>query len=137
MDPADARLHLLAQHAELRELLDIVTGLARAYVAGDRVEERLDRAIAELRDSFARHNRLEERVIAPLLDGSLGPARLARMLEEHAHEHRAMVAFLSRHAREMAAEIPDFAEELAAHMDAEERTFLSAQVLRDPPPAPA
>jgi iron-sulfur cluster repair protein YtfE (RIC family) len=131
MEPDAARRELLAQHADLRRRLASAEMLARRLMRGDDVMAELGVVIDQLHDAFAQHNRSEEALIVPLLelDPAIGPRRVARMIEEHAEEHRVMRAFLKRPLAEVAAELTDWAEELAAHMDAEERTFLSVAVL--------
>ena len=53
------------------------------------------------------------------------------MLEEHVAEHSAFWDYLKGTRGEVADKISDLAEELDAHMAAEERTFLSPVTLRD------
>jgi hypothetical protein len=53
------------------------------------------------------------------------------MLEEHVAEHAAFWELLSGTQAEVAERIGELAEELDAHMAAEERTFLSPVTLRD------
>lgn len=131
MERPEARTQLLRQHGRLRELLGTARALATRLVAGESVEPDLAACLASLRDAFAEHNRTEEALLEPLLAGAdaWGPARVARMLEEHVAEHRAMAEFLARPPADAAPGLADFAEQIEAHMDAEERTFLSAKVL--------
>jgi iron-sulfur cluster repair protein YtfE (RIC family) len=132
MDPMEARHLLLAQHRQLRKLLEELVGLACRYVSGEEVAIELERALGEVRTAFDEHNRFESGLLEPLLraTGAHAALRLNRMVEEHVEEHHAFVAFLARPATELADELPEFAEELQAHIEAEERTFLSPQVLR-------
>lgn len=125
---------LLAQHRSLEKLLEELVGLACRYVLGEEVVVELERALSEVRTAFDDHNRFESSVLEPLqrATGDVGARRMARMLEEHAEEHHAFVVFLARPATDLADELPDFAEDLGAHLAAEERTFLSPQVLRSP-----
>jgi hypothetical protein len=133
MDPSEARSLLLAQHERLRALLLDTEALARRFVAAAEVATALDRSLAELRAAFDEHNKFEASLLEPMLleTDAWGPARLARMVEEHTEEHKVFATFLARRVHEVAPEMPDFAEELLAHMEAEERTFLSPKVLRD------
>jgi iron-sulfur cluster repair protein YtfE (RIC family) len=119
VEPASARARLLYEHDRLRELL------AAAVAAPD-----LHRVLEELRLAFAAHNASEEALLVPILeeDPAWGPARIARMMEEHVAEHAALRAALN--SEDVAARIADIAEEIEAHMAAEERTFLSPGVLR-------
>jgi hypothetical protein len=79
------------------------------------------------------HNAFELSVLEPMLReaDAWGPARVARMIEEHGAEHEALEELLAGTTEEVALRFDDFAELVDAHMAAEERTFLSTQVLRD------
>jgi iron-sulfur cluster repair protein YtfE (RIC family) len=133
MNATEARTTLLAQHEQLRLLLDTCTRLALEQRAGEPVTAELDQALAELRDEFADHNQMETAVIADLLHGpaAWGSLLIDRMLEEHVAEHAAFWELLSGTRAEVAERIGELAEELDAHMAAEERTFLNPMTLRD------
>ena len=133
MNATEARTTLLAQHEQLRLLLGTCTRLAQEQRAGEPVTAELDEALAELRDEFADHNQMETAVIADLLHGpaAWGSLLIDRMLEEHVAEHAAFWELLSGTQAEVAERIGELAEELDAHMAAEERTFLSPVTLRD------
>ena len=133
MKATEARTTLLAQHEQLRLLLEICTRLAEQQRAGESVTAELDQALAELRDEFADHNQMETAVIAELLQGpaAWGAQMVDRMLEEHVAEHAAFWELLSGTQAEVAERIDELAEQLDAHMAAEERTFLSPMTLRD------
>jgi iron-sulfur cluster repair protein YtfE (RIC family) len=131
MTPAEARAKLIVQHEQLRDLLDAAAQIARRYVAGEAVGERLDHLLAVIRALFDEHNHVETELLEPMLRDrdAYAPLRIARMIEEHAEEHAAFVAFLARGAPQIAPELAGFVEEVTAHMDAEERIFLNVQVL--------
>lgn len=134
MNPAAVRATLLAQHGQLRELFDQAQTLARRREADPEDAAGLDELLAEIGRVFEAHNRYEEAILRPMLlalDG-LGAARVDRMLEEHAGEHRAFAEHLATEAARSAAALSDFVEEVEAHMAAEERVFLNVAVLRDP-----
>jgi iron-sulfur cluster repair protein YtfE (RIC family) len=133
MKATEARTTLLAQHEQLRLLLDTCTRLAQEQRAGEPVTGELDEALAELRDEFADHNQMETAVIADLLQGpaAWGSLLVDRMLEEHVAEHAAFWELLSGTQAAVAERIDALAEELDAHMSAEERTFLAPMTLRD------
>jgi iron-sulfur cluster repair protein YtfE (RIC family) len=133
MNANEARTTLLAQHDQLRLLLETCTRLARQQRDGEPVIAELDEALAELRDEFAEHNRRETAVIGELLHGPAewGSLMVDRMLEEHVAEHAAFWELLSGTRAEVAERIEELAEELDAHMSAEERTFLSPMTLRE------
>jgi iron-sulfur cluster repair protein YtfE (RIC family) len=124
---------MLDQHNRLRAYLDEVGGLARALARGERVTGQLSTALSALARHFDDHNDFEESTLLPLLAATdaFGDVRIARMHGEHLEEHRAFAAFLASPLEDVAAGWDDFAEEITAHMEAEERTFLHPQVLRD------
>lgn len=132
MNPSDARLLLLAQHDRIRQHLERCTRLAAQQRAGEPVSEELDESLAGLRDEFAEHNQAETEIIAELLRGPAAWSSLMvdRMLEEHVGEHSAFWELLSGTRDEVAERITELAEQLDAHMAAEERTFLSPMTLR-------
>lgn len=133
MKPNEARTTLLAQHERIRGLLDTCTRLAKQHRAGEPVTAELDEALGQLRDEFADHNHAETAIIAELLQGpaAWGSMLVDRMVEEHVAEHAAFWELLSGTHSEVADRIGELAEELDAHMSAEERTFLSPLTLRD------
>ena len=136
MNATEARNALLEQHARIRRQLELCTTLAhrhRSGGGGDAVDVELDRALAELREEFSDHNQAETAIIGELLRGpaAWGSLLVDRMLEEHVAEHAAFWELLSGTPGEIATRIDDLAEELDAHMAAEERTFLSPVTLRD------
>lgn len=133
MSAEKTRLLLLAQHARLRDYVDSCTRLARLYRAGESTGEELDNALDVLREEFTLHNDTESAVIAELLHGpaAWGSLLIDRMLEEHAAEHAAFWDLLSGTRGEVAGRIDELADELEAHMAAEERTFLAPATLRD------
>jgi iron-sulfur cluster repair protein YtfE (RIC family) len=133
MNALEARITLLAQHERIRGLLALCSRLAGQHDAGEPVASELDEALAQLRDEVAAHNHAETEIIAELLQGP-GPwsARLVdRMLEEHLAEHAAFWELLCGTQAEVADRIVELAEDLDAHMAAEERTFLAPTTLRD------
>ncbi len=133
MEPSQARAELLAQHDRLRQLFTEVQASADRLRAGETGPADFQRRLAELRREFAAHNESEERLLEPILrlDFAWGPARIARMLEEHGAEHTSFRDALAGPELEVAARFADLVEEIDAHIAAEERTFLSPGVLRD------
>lgn len=132
VQPDQARAQLLREHERLRALLGDALTLAGGALRGAGSWSEVQRALDELRDAFAAHNASEEALLAPILgeDATIGPARIARMIEEHAAEHAAFRAALAGPPEEVARRLEELAEEIDAHMAAEERTFLSPGVLR-------
>jgi iron-sulfur cluster repair protein YtfE (RIC family) len=133
MNATEARTTLLAQHDAIRQKLEACTGLAKRHRAGHDVTRELDHALGLLREDLAQHNQTETAIIGELLHGpaAWGSLLVDRMFEEHVAEHAAFWAILSGTHTEIAEQIDELAEELDAHMLAEERTFLSPVTLRD------
>jgi hypothetical protein len=133
MTPEHARLQLLSQHDRIRARLAICTRHAKLYQSGELVGAELDDALGLLRVELAAHNQAETAIITELLHGpaAWGKLMIDRMLEEHVAEHAAFWELLSGTRAEVAGRIDDLADELDAHMAAEERTFLSPAALRD------
>ncbi|MEO8551964.1 MAG: hypothetical protein ABI678_18435 [Kofleriaceae bacterium] len=127
MDAPHARKLLLAQHAAIRTQLDHCRGIAQRVRHGETAEAELEAALERLRDAFSTHNLSESSLIRPLLIGaaSWGDQLLERMIDEHLAEHIAMWEAMGRPALVLATQLDELAEELDAHMSAEERTFLA------------
>jgi iron-sulfur cluster repair protein YtfE (RIC family) len=127
------RLQLLAQHDRLRARLETCTRLAKLAGASEVAGAELDAAIASLREELAAHNQAETAIIGELLRGPAewGKLLIDRMFEEHVAEHAAFWDLLSGTRAEVAARIEELADELDAHMAAEERTFLAPGTLRE------
>lgn len=132
MTPDQIRSKLLAQHEHIRSHLDASVRLARELRAGEPVGLELDLVLSLLRSEFTQHNEVESTAIGKLLHGPSAWSSLMidRMLEEHLAEHAAFWELLSGTRLEVAGRIEELAEELEAHMAAEERTFLSPATLR-------
>jgi iron-sulfur cluster repair protein YtfE (RIC family) len=128
--PSRALAELKAQHDALRGMMERCEELADALDAGRTGPVQLTRELARLRAAFVAHNEFEEALLRPVLLGTDGLAevRIDRMVDDHVGEHRAMRARLD--ATETNA-LRDAIETLRAHLDAEERYLLTAQVLRD------
>ncbi len=133
MNPSDARSQLLHQHERLRRLVAAAEDWGIRLRRGEPVANDFRGALVELRDALTEHNQTEEALLEPLLPktDAWGPARVTRMLEEHVAEHMTMHEALAGSEAEVAARMTDFAEDLLAHMAAEERTFLHPTALRD------
>ncbi len=132
MDAAHARTTLLAQHDVIRHDMTSCLAIASRLRAGEAAEAELELALDRLRGDVAEHNKTESQMIRPLLEDGAewGGQLLDRMLEEHFGEHAAMWRVMSAPAAVVAEHLLELAEELDAHMAAEERTFLAPHVLR-------
>jgi hypothetical protein len=129
MTPGQALGALADQHANLRDMMDRCEELADALDAERIAPGVLVREVARLRLAFDAHNKLEEELLRPvLLDAEwLGAVRVSRMAEEHAHEHRSLGQQLGS---AVTSQLRAVVASLRAHLDDEERTFLSHRALR-------
>jgi hemerythrin-like domain-containing protein len=139
VDAGSALKGILAQHREIRDLLERSRAMAAAALDGERVPaDRLATSIGDIRTIMEVHLAFEEKVLLPLLDDDLplGPARAAALLDEH-HQQRQLLATL--HAEATAGpSLPQLAEKLdlltswlLEDMDEEERCVLIPDVIRD------
>jgi iron-sulfur cluster repair protein YtfE (RIC family) len=131
MDADLTRRALLVQHERIRELLGVCVRLAQQIRDGAAPRPELDARLDDLRHVLGEHNALETRVVRALLDHSQGwgDVLVDRMLEEHVAEHAAFWDALRGPLVDVVERIADLADDLDAHMAAEERTFLSPAVL--------
>lgn len=128
--PATALKELMQQHGKLREMMERCEVLADEVDATGEPSIRLTREVAKLRIAFDAHNQFEEQLLRPVLlaQDAFGDVRIAQMVEQHVGEHRVIRTRLDRWVTE---ELREVISNLRAHLDAEERYFLSARVLRD------
>ena len=114
----------------LRELIERCAELADRVDAEAAQPGELLGEVARLRAAFDAHNQCEEQLLHPiLLDVEwLGAVRVSRMVEDHIEEHRAMRVGLGAAPT---SELRGVLASLRAHLDSEERYFLSRKVLRD------
>jgi len=134
MQPSAIRALLLEQHARLRGHLEATEDLAHELRLGASVRADFRDALSALLEALNVHNASEETLLLPLLRAGdvYGPARVSRMHEEHVSEHHLIRDALVGHDLGVIAEkLPELAEDLRAHMDAEERTFLHPGVLKN------
>lgn len=133
MDAELTRRALIIQHERIRTRVVTCVELAQRIRSGEPLQSELDASLDDLRHLFEAHNELETRSVRALLDDipGWGDVLVDRMLEEHVAEHAAFWDLLQGPALAVAARMPDLADELDAHMAAEERTFLSPTVLHN------
>jgi hypothetical protein len=83
---------LAVQHAVLREMMERCEALADEVDIGMTGPAALVQAVARLRIAFDEHNRFEEALLRPLLGefGEIGDVRIARIVDDHVAQHRAM-----------------------------------------------
>jgi len=139
VDAGTARRGILAQHAQLRDLLRHALALADARLDGDAsMAEPVASAIGDMRASMDVHLTFEEAVLLPLFrdDLPVGPQRADLIVGEH-HRQRAMLAALHKEACQhpelptLAAKLAEMASWLLADMAEEERALLNPDSLRD------
>jgi hypothetical protein len=120
---------LLAQHDELRALMDACERLAEALDGGGPVHAELAAEVGRLRASFDRHNRYEETLLRPVLleEEPRREDRVDRMVREHVDEHGAVRASLGGPAT---ADLRASIAMLRTHLAAEETYFRRSRVLR-------
>jgi len=133
MDAHHARTLLITQHDAIRTSLGTCLEIAKRLRTDDADEAELELALERMRADVYQHNLSETELIRPLLvqGQRWGELLIGRMLEEHLAEHVAMWAVMEQPARVVAFELEELAEDLDAHMAAEERTFLARDVLRE------
>jgi iron-sulfur cluster repair protein YtfE (RIC family) len=128
--PSTALAELMQQHARLRDMMERCEELAdEADRTGD-APVNLTREVAKLRIAFDAHNQFEEEMLRPVLlaQDAFGAVRIERMVEQHIGEHRAIRTRLHGWVTDQLREV---IADLRAHLEAEERYFLSSRVLRD------
>jgi hypothetical protein len=132
--PSAVRRAFLDDHVRLRRSLRELELLAEKVGTSATIAPVLVEAAARFCVELDAHNQAEEAQLEEILRGgdAWGSIRHERMLVEHLEEHRELrEALAAPDALSLARAIPRFAEDLRAHIDHEERTFLSAEVLRD------
>jgi hemerythrin len=138
MKASEIRTKLLAQHAQLRVLVDKVrsaSGLAKPQQShdGQRAGEELQSALSMLVCALRDHNAEEEQLLRDVMVtvDAWGPARVEIMNEQHAREHRELYVRLSDAASPDASQMNICLDRLIEHMAIEEKAILSEDVLRD------
>ena len=121
---------LLAQHNELREIMDRCDGLADELDRGLVEPSQVFAEVARLRRAFDIHNQFEEGHLRPVLleTVAFGDVRIDEMVRTHVAEHRLVRDRLSNPVTD---ELRVTVDRLRSHLAAEERYFLSSKVLRD------
>ncbi len=132
--PSAIRSALLDDHVRLRRLLRDLEELAARFLTGEEVAPTLRERAASFRRALDAHNAIEEGHLEPLLRtiDAWGEIRVDEMFIDHLEEHKALLLAVSAvDVRALARAIPVFADDLRAHMELEERTFLSGEILAD------
>jgi hypothetical protein len=139
IDAATARRIILTQHERIRALLTRARTIAEGALDElDQPGDAVASAFGDIRATLEVHLRFEEKVLCPIFEDDLplGPARAARLREDHANQ-RATLAALHDEAR-AAPQRPLLASKLAfltswllADMAHEEQELLTRDVVRD------
>jgi len=139
LDAGTALKGILAQHAQIRDLLARSRAIAAAALGGKSpAPDAVAEAIGDIRTTMEVHLTFEEKTLIPLLrdDLPLGPERAARLLDEH-HRQRHLLATLHEEAiagpklPALAAKLDTLARWLLEDMEEEERCLLIPDVIRD------
>jgi hypothetical protein len=141
MKASEIRRDLLAQHAELRSLLDQVSAAAARAKTTHRSVDDARACLAQLLEALGLHNLREEELLRGLLPGvdAWGGARAEIMGEEHVAEHRDLHAALTKlatlgDAARWERTFDGLRIRLLSHLAREERDFLGADALHDEEP---
>ena len=136
--PAAVREQVLAQHRELRCLLEsIVEETTRAFQRASELEE-LVRLAHDLRASFRAHLRFEERNLFPVLRriDQWGPERVKALAEEHGRQRAQLDELVGGiddnwDIERVAIALRSLSTDFLADMAEEERGCLDAELLKD------
>ena len=132
--PSAIRRAFLDDHVRLRRSLRELERLSIGVRSDAKVAPALEEAARAFCRALEAHNEAEEAQLTELLrtGDAWGSIRHEKMLLEHLEEHRELVlALVAMDPGSLSLAIPAFADQLRAHIEREERTFLSAEVLRD------
>jgi hypothetical protein len=139
LDAGTALGAILAQHERIRALLSRARAVAEAALDGEPPSpDAVASSIGDIRTTMEVHLAFEEKSLLPILrdDPPLGPERADRLLDEHSRQrqslstlHREACAFPNFPI--LAAKLAFLTEWLLADMMEEERSLLTADVVRD------
>jgi hypothetical protein len=138
MQPSEIRKELFEQHAHLRAQSAAIRAAADRCLRGEDALPDLRLGLLELTDALHVHNAREAELMSavfPDLD-AWAPTRKEVMNDEHIAEHAAaeatlILALVEPDAFEAATAALQTLTELLAHMDREEKVFLTTDVLSD------
>jgi hypothetical protein len=139
MDAGTARRAILIQHQRIRALLAHARQVAECALDEEaQPPDAVASAIGDIHATLEIHLRFEEKVLIDIFndDLPLGPARAARLRDEHARQ-RTTLAGIHEEAKRgplvpmLAAKLAFLATWLLDDMDEEERTLLTPDAVRD------
>jgi hypothetical protein len=138
--PSEVRQHVLGDHRELRKRLEILEGLVRQVLDGERrlagpLRNQAEALLTRLLD----HMRWEDRYLSAALReaDAWGQERAAALDHEHREQREILGEAVTRlrdearPAQRVARELSDLIQRLRADMEEEERDLLDERVLRD------
>jgi hypothetical protein len=137
--PSTVRIQILAQHLELRELIDRTLAEMTASMRREELDRgQIGRFAREVHGRFKEHLAFEEKALAPVLwvvDG-WGPERVQDMRKEHARQRRELDTLIDGlnsgwDAERLARELRRLAADLLTDMDQEENGCLRESLLHD------
>ena len=136
--PSEVRQKVLAQHREIEALLAELSAGAKTMAQGEHAVAKVKRAANALFTVLELHMVFEEQNLLPEIESAdgFGPERAKHMLDEH-REQRAFFGSLrasiesSEDPDVIAARIDEFAAELRADIEQEEKDYLSPSLLKD------
>jgi hypothetical protein len=139
LDAGTARESILGQHRRIRALLEHARAVAEAALDGAApAPDAVASAIGDIRATMEVHLTFEEKTLLPILrdDPPLGPERADRLLDEHRRQRQTLGTL--HHEAGVAPALPMLAAKLAfvtawllSDMEEEERSLLTADVVRD------
>ena len=133
MDTNQIRIQLLAEHAELRALIEQTRSAIDRRLTHEPAESHgLAARIDCLASALHAHNEHEERLLNGFLAtvDAWGPARAEIMNERHAAEHKELHAELLDASLDL-ERVAAILDGLLEHMQYEEQAFLNEDVLRE------
>ena len=139
VDAGSALKGILAQHGQIRDLLDRSKALAAAALAGERIaSETIASSIGDIRMILEVHLAFEEKLLLPLLEDDLplGPARADALLDEHRQQRHLLASMHAEAAAgpsllQLAEKLDLLTRWLLDDMCEEERCLLNTDVIRD------
>ena len=140
MNPSEVRKQILAEHERLRARLRDIEATVQHAAAGDvGAAATIRRQLGELLAALRSHVRAEEAALVPALAATdaWGPERAAQIQADHVTQLRVLASWDravgddGMPMDELAARLRQFAGQLWADMEAEERDLLHPDLLRD------
>jgi Hemerythrin HHE cation binding domain len=135
----EARLRILADHAQLRTLTGAVVACAQEARRDEKQRPQVREALIRLRTELELHLTYEEKTLVPLLEqaDAWGPGRAAHMAKDHDGQRAVLLALTEdagegvRSVEALADELDWFVQSFERDMVEEERTLLAPATLAD------